>query len=380
MKKIVIIGANSFQNPLIEKAKLMGFETHVFAWKDGSIGEKTADYFYPISIVDKEKILDVCKSIKPDAVATIASDLANVTVQYLCKHLGLPCNSDECIEATTNKYVMRNILHENGVSVPKFTVISSRNEVTDDCFINFKFPCIVKPTDRSGSRGIYKVNNIEDIKNVIENSISLSLEKKAIVEEFIEGEEYSCESISFQGVHTQLAITKKFTTGSPHFIETGHIEPATLNDLIRNKINESISLALSALKISSGPSHAEFKIDKDGNIRIIEIGSRMGGDCIGSHLVCLSTGFDYLRMTIETALGLKPTFERINLPRHVAIRFIFNRKDYDLYKQAKSAGLVYFYSGLENDFEDEVVDSSSRKGYFIMVNDDEGVLNQWMKK
>ena len=58
MRKIAIIGANSFQNPLILKAKEMGFETHVFAWQDGSIGEKTADYFYPISIVEKEEILE----------------------------------------------------------------------------------------------------------------------------------------------------------------------------------------------------------------------------------------------------------------------------------------------------------------------------------
>ena len=94
MKKIVIIGANSFQNPLILKAKEMGYETHVFAWKDGSIGERTADYFYPISIVEKEAILEECRRIQPDAVATIASDLANITVQYSffeawCAYTGL---------------------------------------------------------------------------------------------------------------------------------------------------------------------------------------------------------------------------------------------------------------------------------------------------
>ena len=80
MKKIVIIGANDFQNQLILKAKEMGFETHVFAWQDGSIGERTADHFYPVSIVEIDEILEKCREIKPDAVATIASDLANITV------------------------------------------------------------------------------------------------------------------------------------------------------------------------------------------------------------------------------------------------------------------------------------------------------------
>lgn len=78
-KKIVIIGANSFQNPLILKAKALGYETHVFAWQDGSIGERTADHFYPISIVERDVILEKCREIQPDAVASIGSDLAMLT-------------------------------------------------------------------------------------------------------------------------------------------------------------------------------------------------------------------------------------------------------------------------------------------------------------
>ena len=129
MKKIVIIGANDFQNPLILKAKEMGFETHVFAWQDGSIGERTADYFYPISIVEKDEILKKCQEIKPDAIATIASDLANITVQYLAEKLSLPCNSAECIEITTNKYKMRQALATGGVKVPHFEIVGNINDI-----------------------------------------------------------------------------------------------------------------------------------------------------------------------------------------------------------------------------------------------------------
>ena len=83
MKKIVIIGANDFQKPLIQKAKEMGYETHVFAWREGATGAEDADFFYEISIVEMDAILEECRKIKPDAVATIGSDLANITVQYL---------------------------------------------------------------------------------------------------------------------------------------------------------------------------------------------------------------------------------------------------------------------------------------------------------
>ena len=107
MKKIVIIGANDFQKPLIQKAKEMGYETHVFAWREGATGAEDADFFYEISIVEMDAILEECRKIKPDAVATIGSDLANITVQYLAEKLGLPGNSSECIRQSTNKYAMR---------------------------------------------------------------------------------------------------------------------------------------------------------------------------------------------------------------------------------------------------------------------------------
>lgn len=145
MKKIVIIGANSFQNPLILKAKEMGYETHIFAWKDGSIGERTADYFYPISIVEKEAILEECRRIQPDAVATIASDLANITVQYLAEQLGLPHNSDNCIYISTNKFAMREAFSKHGVPTPGFVSVCEGDDYAA-AVADMQFPMIVKPT------------------------------------------------------------------------------------------------------------------------------------------------------------------------------------------------------------------------------------------
>lgn len=299
MDKIVIIGANSFQNPLILKAKEMGYETHVFAWQSGDIGEKTADYFYPISIIEKEKILEECKKIKPKAVVSIASDLAVLTVNYLADKLGLIGNNPENSIICTNKYEMRKAFEKANVKVPKFKNVSLNEEVNIE---NFDMPVIVKPTDRSGSRGITLIKDKKDLKQAITNAIEDSFEKRAIIEEFINGDEYSCECISFQGKHKFLAITKKFTTGAPHFIETGHIQPANLSKEKVEEVKKEIFKALDALKIQNGPSHSEFKIDENGKIGIIEIGARMGGDCIGSDLVKISTGYDFLKMTIDVAM------------------------------------------------------------------------------
>ena len=154
MKKIVIIGANDFQKPLIQKAKEMGYETHVFAWREGATGAEDADFFYEISIVEMDAILEECRKIKPDAVATIGSDLANITVQYLAEKLGLPGNSSECIRQSTNKYAMRSAFQKAGIPVPYFACVGEGESVEPE-----HFPVIVKPTDRSGSRAITKVTD-----------------------------------------------------------------------------------------------------------------------------------------------------------------------------------------------------------------------------
>ena len=190
MKKIVIIGANEFQNPLILKAKEMGYETHVFAWKEGAVGEKTADYFYPVSIVEKEKILEKCKEIKPNAVASIGSDLAGITVNYLARNLGLPCNSERNISISTNKYEMRKAFMEAGIPTPEFHVIDSGTDLEQ--IKKMKLPVIVKPTDRSGSRGIMKLESWDLLTEAIEAAREDSFEKKAIIEEYLEIGRASC--------------------------------------------------------------------------------------------------------------------------------------------------------------------------------------------
>ena len=367
MKKIVIIGANDFQNQLILKAKEMGFETHVFAWQDGSIGERTADYFYPVSIVEIDEILEKCKEIKPDAVATIASDLANITVSKVAAGLGLPGNTPECIEISTNKYAMRSAFAHAGIPTPAFYKV---DQAQDELY-KMKLPVIVKPTDRSGSRAITKIMDFKDLEGAIQDAVDQSFEKKAIVEEYIEGNEYSYETISYRGKHTNLAVTKKYTTGAPHFIETGHCEPSDLSKETLEKVHKTMYAALDALKITDGASHGEFKVTPEGDIRIIEIGSRMGGDCIGSDLVPLSTGYDFMEMVIDVACGKEPQIVRKTEPKEARIHFLFTEEDVEKMRAYEAAHPeeIYRISELDMNHAGHVSDSSTRIGYYITVKD-----------
>lgn len=366
-EKIVIIGANDFQNQLILKAKSLGYETYVFAWECGDIGEKTADYFYPISIVEKEKILEKCKEIKPIGICSIASDLATITVNYVAENLGLPCNPDSITLQCTNKYEMRKKMKEGNVKTPLFLKVS--NDKSTWKIDDLKFPVIVKPTDRSGSRGITKVENIEDLEKAIHYATKDSFEEKAIIEEYIDGNEYSCECISYQGKHHFLAFTKKYTTGSPNFIETGHCEPSDIRKEYQEMIKDNIFKALNALGIQNGASHTEFKIDDNGNFGIIEIGARMGGDCIGSDLVQISTGYDFIKMVINVAVGKEPDFTKTTVPTKACIKFIFTKEDINELNKLKKdhPEQIYRISEMELENLGKTVDSSSRIGYYIYL-------------
>ncbi|MBN2399726.1 MAG: ATP-grasp domain-containing protein [Candidatus Aminicenantes bacterium] len=300
MRQLVIIGANNFQLPLIKKAKALGLETHVFAWEKGAVGRGFADHFYPISIIEKELILKEAKKIRPDGVISIASDLATVTVNHVAAGLGLIGNSLDCTRATTNKFAMRECLSHSGLPCPKYTRSADILEIRRACG---DFPLIVKPTDRSGSRGVTKVFNANDLQMAIDQAESESFTSGHIVEHFIPGREYSVEMISWRGEHHFLQVTEKETSGEPYYIEKAHHQPAALPEPVKEKIISIIKKALTCLGIEFGASHSEIILTTEGEVYMVEIGARMGGDYIGSHLVELSTGYDFIKGAIEVACG-----------------------------------------------------------------------------
>lgn len=300
MKKLAIIGASYLQQPLVEKCKELGVFSICFAWEDGAVCKDLCDKFYPISIVEKDAILNVCQEEKIDGITTIASDVAVLTVNYVAEKMGLIGNPDKFSQTATNKYLMRQCFMEHDVPSPKFCLTDG---VVPEVAKTFRFPIIVKPTDRSGSRGVEKVERREDLQKAVERACNESFQKKAVIEEFVGGREISVESISLKGKHYVLQITDKITTEAPFFVELEHHQPSSLSEDIQTKVKTIILKALDALHIQFGASHAELKITKDGDIRVIEIGARMGGDFIGSNLVKLSTGYDFLKGVIDVAFG-----------------------------------------------------------------------------
>jgi hypothetical protein len=144
---------------------------------------------------------------------------------------------------------------------------------------------------------------MEDLSLAIQIAMNESFIGQIVIESFIIGVEASVESISWQGKHHILAITDKVTTGAPHFVELEHHQPSLLPIIVQERIRSIIPAALDALDIRFGASHSEVIVDAEGMVWLTEIGARMGGDMIGSHLVPLSTGYDFVGAVIDVATG-----------------------------------------------------------------------------
>ena len=371
-QKLAVIGASYLQQPLVEKAKEMGLEIHCFAWEDGAVCKDIADHFYPISIIEKEEILSICQKVGINGICTIASDVAAPTVAYVAEKMGLVGNSYESAVRANNKYLMRESFSKAYVPCPKYMVATPHTLNTPsvlDGLREFQYPIIIKPSDRSGSLGVSKICTPAEYYPAIDQAMKVSFRHEAMIEEFIDGREISVEFISYQGHHYPLQITDKVTTGAPHFVELEHHQPSSLSKEMYETIYSITEKALNALGITNGASHSEYKITPKGRIAIMEIGARMGGDFIGSDLVRLSTGYDFLKGVIEVALGI---FKKPNITEHKysGVYFLCKETEYLLpfFNMWESNHEIRYCEVIDNNLRN-VLCSADRSGFFIYQSD-----------
>ena len=371
-QKLAVIGASYLQQPLVEKAKEMGLEVHCFAWEEGAVCKDIADHFYPISIIEKEEILSICQQVGINGICTIASDVAAPTVAYVAEKMGLVGNSYESAVRANNKYLMRESFSKYDVPCPKYMVATPDTLNTPtvlDGLREFQYPIIIKPSDRSGSLGVSKICAPAEYYPAINHAMKVSFKHEAMIEEFIDGREISVEFISYQGNHYPLQITDKVTTGAPHFVELEHHQPSSLSKDMYEKIYSITERALNALGITNGASHSEYKITQTGRIAIMEIGARMGGDFIGSDLVRLSTGYDFLKGVIEVALGefVEP---QITVHKCSGVYFLCEETKRLLPIIAKWKNSPAFVEGeITDNVLRSVEKSADRSGYMIYQSD-----------
>ena len=303
MKKILIIGAGFLQDFVIQKSVKMGYETLAVDADPNAIGFKHASKYKVINIVDKEACLEYAMEEQIDGVLTAATDYGVLTVSYIAEKMHLPGLNYISAELIKNKYKVRKCLYENHVDdTEKAYEINSETDLKS-LSQELEYPVIVKPCDGSGSRGISRVDNADDLITACQYAMEGSITHRAEIEKFIIGDEYGAETLVSNGCVNVLGIMKKYMTEPPYYAELGHSIPCGLPIEIEQKAIKCVESAVKALGINHGSVNMDMKITSDGKVHIIDIGARMGGNMIGPCIIPYGTGLDYVGNMIRNAVN-----------------------------------------------------------------------------
>lgn len=312
MKKILIIGAGYLQHFLIKKAKEMGYYTLSVDADPNAIGFRFSDKYAVINIVDGEACLRFAMDEHVDGVLTAATDYGVLTASYIANRMELPGINYESAKLIKNKYLVRKCLFENNVDdTEQAYEVNSKTDIKK-LSKQLVYPVMVKPCDGSGSRGASRVDKSEDLENACQYAMAGSITRRAEIESFIVGLEYGAESLVVNGEIHVLGIMKKWMTQPPYYAELGHAIPCGLSNDIVNKVKTCVSKAIKALNVNHGSVNMDMLITNEGNVHIIDIGARMGGNMIGPCIIPYATGIDYMGLMLKAAVGEKVIFEGKN--------------------------------------------------------------------
>ena len=324
MKKLLVLAAGLLQIPVIKKAHEMG--VYVIATDDdpNAPGMALADKaIVPGGLYDEERMLAIAREEQVDGVIHPCTEVAMNVMGRINDELHLNGISKEMAIRATNKHLMREAFEKYGAPSPKSLLTKNEEDAWQIFCEQFTTNAILKPSRNSGSRGIAKVEKGITKDAFIElyhRALDESRDHSVLIEQFIEGPEFSVEVIVWQGEPYVLAVTDKKTTEAPYFVELGHNQPSIYPEEIQQKLKDGAIAGIKALGLSNCAAHCELKV-QDGEAYLMEIGARMGGDFISTELTHLSTGIDMVAATISVVLGIEPNLQPTEDKYGVCIRY-----------------------------------------------------------
>lgn len=373
-RTILIFGGGLNQLELIREAKELNVTSVVIDPLINPIGRSEADFFYQVDGRDYDTTKEIVVKHAVNGIVTAQMENPLRLMAKLASEFSFIFNTPQVIERCRNKYLMKNAFVQANIPCAKGLLFSKENRPNtrelSECGLDF--PLIIKPIDAFSSRGVYKVDNIAELLLYVGESSSFSSSGEYLVEEFLDGKEYSVEAVTFKGVTGVIQITEKFITPYPRTVELGHLQPARISDIEKEEIQHIVKMAIRGLGIDNSATHTELKITKEG-IKIIEIGARLGGDFISSYLTKASTGVSMDRAALQIALGEAPditaTKNLFSLIRYIELRegsVVENVMSIEEIKTNSNVIFVHIFVK-QGEVIERVKNSAQRAACFIVV-------------
>lgn len=316
-----MLGGGFLQNFVITEAKALGYYVLCLDADPDAMGFKTADEHAVINIVDEEACLKYAREKKVDGVLTAATDFSVLAMSHIASEMGLPGINYRSAKIIKNKAQVRKVLFEAKTDDTGYSYEIGSLEEAQRLLPEITFPRMVKPVDGSGSRGASRVDKPEEFLKACEFAMSGSITHRAVAEPFVVGKEYGVESFVNQGEIHVLGVMQKDMTLPPYYAELGHAIPSGLSATLEEKVKNCVRTAIKALGVNHGSVNMDLLIHGE-EVHIVDIGARMGGNLIGSHIIPQGTGIAYMRNMIRAAVGDEADFSPVAAPVPVATKLL----------------------------------------------------------
>lgn len=301
-KRVMLLGANNFMLPLIQKAKEEGYYTIVAAPNQSEPGFALADASVYVDLRDREAVLSEAVRLRIDGVTTDQAETPVCTAAYVAEKLGLPGIGTDVAQLFTNKYRMREKCREIGIDTIRYKLVSEENEAVE-FYRTLPGPAIMKPIDSAGSRGVVKITCAEDIRRHFAYSQKASQSGRVIIEDYIEGKELLIDGVTFQNQYQTLVCGEYRKCQVPGiFSEYLGKYPAEITPDQYEAVNALVKRIVEGFGLPWGRTHTEVKVN-DRGVWLMETAARGGGRYISSGIVSMMTDFNSASFLLKACTG-----------------------------------------------------------------------------
>jgi|LFRM01.1.fsa_nt_gb biotin carboxylase len=376
-EKIIILGAGRGQVPLINICKEYGLETIVISIDGDYPGFSIADKIYKVDVKDKESVLSIAKDEGVIGIVTTEVEVAVPTAAWVSDRLQLPSIGYPVSLKFRNKHIMRQEAEKVGIDVPKYSATSSIEEATS-LAEKIGYPLVIKPVDSSSSRGVFKIQNNDELILYFNESVKHSSLNEVLIEEFVPGQEYVVEAFTNNFQVTNLIIGHRDYFDIPDaFIPKASvfIDANSARSDVEKRILEVNKKLVTKFGLKFGITHAEYIYNEQTDtIYLVEIAARGGGVRISSDLIPLGCGINAEKLLVEAVLGKIEENKTIKLTKGSSAYFTYLLPEGKIVR-IESAEKIEEIEGVHRAFFDNIhvgmnipkaSDKSSRKGPILV--------------
>ena len=308
-KKLMLLGGIRYLLPVIKAAHEQGYYVITADYLPNNIAHQYSDKYVNVSIIDKEAVLKVAQEEQIDGIMSFGVDPGVVAASYVQNQMGLPSFGPfESVEILQNKDRFRNFLKVNGFNVPEAKGFASIEEAMSEIYW-FPWPCIVKPTDSAGSKGVTRVNKPEDLRPALEYAFDHSISGHVIVEEFLDKKGCSSDTDSYaqDGILKFVSFSaQRFDANATNpYTPAAYSWPSTFTKEEEDYLTSEIQRLITLLHLKTAVFNIEVRVGTNGKPYIMELTPRGGGNRL-CEMLRYATGVDMITAITRAMVGDEP--------------------------------------------------------------------------